>query len=493
MKKVICALLAALLVLAMVPMALADGEMVTVKYIIPGSEPNGYQEVIAKVNEKLGADLGIQVELQYIPWDVWDSKLNLMLSTGEEFDLFHVMQDRVSFATYYSRGGIADITDALNEYGEHILGTIDAGLMQAAQIGGRTYCIPTSWCELGVEGVFTVRRDILAKYGCEVPTTSAEMLDTMEKIFAEWDGDELPYFPFEANYIPSGLHTTVLHSEYDSFPFNVVDGIFKVDQDGTVSSWVESEEFKKDCDFMHQAYERGLIDPDVLSVPKEQVNDRSSRGVFVFHFGTMDNYADLVQYWPELTLEDVTFERFNPEKGSIRPWAFKNCNAVSSTSTHVNEAVQFIDWIYASQENFDLFFYGIEGVHYNAPEDGYIEKLTVDDSQTWSFSNWMAGNMVYQRYSTTTYPAIIDKLYTVDPSYVNSVAGGFFFDASTVQAQYSNLQTEMEACITPIVMGVQSYDDAFENALKRLKDAGLDDVIAEYQNQFSAFQASTAQ
>ena len=113
MKKWLSLLCALIMVLSMLPAAIASAdEMVTIKYVIPGSEKEDYATVIEAVNAKLAADLGIQVELVYIPWDVWDQKLNLMLSTGEEFDLFHVMQDRVSFATYYSRGGLADITDA---------------------------------------------------------------------------------------------------------------------------------------------------------------------------------------------------------------------------------------------------------------------------------------------------------------------------------------------------------------------------------------------
>ncbi|MDD3336804.1 MAG: extracellular solute-binding protein [Eubacteriales bacterium] len=488
MKKILSILMLLALCLSMAPSFAGAEEMVTINYVVPGTAPSDYDMVIAAVNEKLAKDCGIQVKVTYYPWDVWDSKLNLMLSTGEEFDLFHVMQDRVSFATYYSRGGLADITDALAKNGEHILSAIDSSVMSAAQIGGHTYCIPTNWAELGVEGVFTVRNDILAKYNKSVPTTPAEMLDTLEAIMGEWDGDDTPYLNFIPSYDPSSNHLNVLHSEYDSYPFNVVDGLFMVAQDGAVTSWVESDEFKQDAAFMNEAYTRGLIDPDVLTTTNESHDDMLKRGQFVFHFGTLDFYADMVQTWPELQLTDVTFERFNADRGSIRPWAFKNCNAVSSTSKHVDEAVQFIDWLYTDQANFDLFFYGIEGTHYTVPEEGRIEQLVTSD--VWAFSTWMAGNMNFQRYPTTTFPSLIEALYTKDDTAVNSVAGGFFFDASPVQAEYSNLQTEMEACITPIYMGVQSYDEAFDAALQRLKDAGLDTVLAEYQRQFSEYMAS---
>ena len=156
---------------------------------------------------------------------------------------------------------------------------------------------------------------------------------------------------------------------------------------------------------------------------------------------------------------------------------------MSSTSKHVNEAVQFINWLYSDQANFDLFFYGIEGQHYTLNDDGSINTLNTN----WAFDTWMAGNMTYQRYASTMLPAVKKAQFTVDENAVNSVAGGFFFDASSVQTEYSNVQTEMEAVITPIIMGVISYEDGYESALKRLKDAGLDTVVAEYQRQFNAY------
>lgn len=484
MKKWLSLLCALIMVLSMLPAAIASAdEMVTIKYVIPGSEKEDYATVIEAVNAKLAADLGIQVELIYIPWDVWDQKLNLMLSTGEEFDLFHVMQDRVSFATYYSRGGLADITDALNAYGDGIKASIAPNVLDAATIDGRYYCIPTAWCELGVEGSFTYRADLLKKYGHQVPTTPAEMLDTLEDIISQWDGDETPYLPLLANYNPSSTHLTVLHSQYDSYPFNVVDGLFMVDQEGNVKSWVETEEFKADANWAHEAYERGLIDPDVLTTTEEQQMDKLKRGEYVFHLGTCDYYLDTVEHVPELTMDDIQIARLNSEKCAIRPWAFKNCNAVSSTSKHVNEAVQFINWLYSDQANFDLFFYGIEGQHYTLNDDGSINTLNTN----WAFDTWMAGNMTYQRYASTMLPAVKKAQFTVDENAVNSVAGGFFFDASSVQTEYSNVQTEMEAVITPIIMGVISYEDGYESALKRLKDAGLDTVVAEYQRQFNAY------
>lgn len=64
----------------------------TVKWVTPGNEPERMDAVEKAINEKLIADgRNIQLEIVRIPWDAWDQKTNLMLTTGEEFDLLNVM------------------------------------------------------------------------------------------------------------------------------------------------------------------------------------------------------------------------------------------------------------------------------------------------------------------------------------------------------------------------------------------------------------------
>ena len=491
MKRFLTLMLAAMMLMGLVSAASAE-DLSKVLYVVPGTAPAAYDTVMGKVNEGLAKE-GIQLEVQYIPWDVWDQKINLMLSTGEPFDLFHVMQDRVSYATYYSRGGLMDISKYIDEFGSAIKATIPENVMEAAYIGDGCYIVPANWIELGVEGTMQVNKYLLDKYGKELPATPAEMLDTLEAIIAEYDGAETPYLTFRGGtYDPTSLHSTVLHSTYDSFPFTVKESIIKVDQDGTISSWFESEEFKKDAEFMHEAYTRGLIDPDVLSITQEQISDLIQRGIYVFAFGCSDAYATTKKEFPEIDKDGVIAYRFNPEKGSVRPWAFKNGNAVPSTSTNPEGAVKFLNWIYSSQENYDLFFYGIEGVNYTVPEEGKIAKAGLDSSDPnyWAFSEWMAGNMALERTSTEAFTSLIEAQYTTSDNAQNSIAGGFFFDASDVQAEYSNVLTELAAVISPIALGVQDYESAFPAALERLKAAGLDKVIDAYKAQFEAYQES---
>ncbi|MDF1587073.1 ABC transporter substrate-binding protein, partial [Marinimicrococcus flavescens] len=154
-----------------------SSEVVRIKYVVPGTEPKDYQKVFEKVNKKLAADgIGVEVEKIFIPWDAWDQKLNLMLSTGEDFDLFHVMQDRTPYSNYYTRGTLADISNEIEKYGANLKKYIPEDIFDGAKINGKYYIVPSYWVEMASEGEFNIRRDILREHNLEEPATPAELI-----------------------------------------------------------------------------------------------------------------------------------------------------------------------------------------------------------------------------------------------------------------------------------------------------------------------------
>lgn len=469
-------------------------EPVKITIVEPGWAPAGQPAMDEKINEKLLADgMGIQIERVYYGWDVWQDKINLMLSTGEEFDLFAVMEDGVTTSAYYSRGGLADLSEAVDTYGAHIKEHIEPSVLDAARINGELVTIPAFWMEFASEGVFCIREDLLEQNGLSIPTNPEELFDVYETVQNSWTGTRKLYIPFVAGYDPIAIHTTVFHRTYEAFPFTVYDGMFYVDQNGTVKSWFETEEFKQDSAYMHEAYDRGFINPDVLTLTKEQVDANDDGGNWFVAFGTSNcsSLAELQKNNPDATVDTVKTVFFNPENGYLRPSAYKNSMAVSSTSQHVNEAVKFMDWLYTSQENYDLYYYGINGYHFtDEAGEGSFTGLEVPEEDSYYDSDWMSGNMDFERINVNNFTDINNVLYKKNPEAETSIASGFVFDATNVEAELANCRTEAIASMTPIAMGVLGYDEAYEDAIARMKAAGLDKVVAEFTAQFEAFLSS---
>ena len=69
---------------------------------------------------------------------------------------------------------------------------------------------------------------------------------------------------------------------------------------------------------------------------------------------------------------------------------------------------------------------------------------------------------------------------------MDGIAALMTFDASSVQTQVADVNTQISAVIAPMACGAVDYDSNIENALNLLKTAGIDDIVAEFKAQFEA-------
>ena len=275
---------------------------------------------------------------------------------------------------------------------------------------------------------------------------------------------------------------------YDTFPFYVENSlnIVLIRQDGTIDSYFESEEFKKDAYYYRQMYTAGLINPDILNTSHEQKYDEVKIGAFLPSetFG----YGDLVSLRENIPTADIDLFLTAPEKPNMIYTLAQNLNAISATSEDPESGLKFLDWLYKSKENHDLFHYGIEGVHYTASADNRIvQKKDASNNVLYYMDTWMSGYLPFLRYAETMPEKGIEFDQFKSENYVVSPAAGFLFDATNVQSELAALQTEIIASIYPIKYGLVEYDEAFPAALQRLKAAGLDRYLEEYRTQFAKY------
>lgn len=490
MKRFLTVMLALLLLSSVaiaVPAQPIQAETVPMVYLVPGDEPQDNAVVLEMVNEKLAEDgVGVEVELQYIPWDAWDQRLNLKLSTGDSFDLFAVMNDRVTITNYASRDALTDLTEIMQAEGENILANNPDIMMQSGQVGGRQFGIPAYWFESALGPELTMRKDIMDKYGVEeVPTDFESLTAAYEKVMADWEGPTKPYFPMIGqNAYDFGL----MNKTYDEYPFFVYDGIFMVTQDGKVHNYFETDIFKQNSANARVWYEKGLINPDVLVFTNDQLTNQLNSGDWFIHPGTIGNVVPLQANYPDLTVDDFEWIDFAPDKGNVRPYGTRNLQAVPQSSENPESGVKFINWLYANQDNYDLFLYGREGTDYNKVGERGREQIIDPALNTplYHFADWMIGNVTYERVDLNAPTITNEALYQPNETAVDSVAAGMQFDATDVQTKLADVKTQIAASISPIATGVQDYDSSIEDALEQLRSAGIDDLVAEFQAQLDA-------
>ena len=456
-------------------------EKLLCRYVVPGSEPKDSPEVDQAITEKLQKD-GVNLEFKriYVPWDVWQQKTNVMMSTNEEFELIHIMEDWISSSIYAGKGGLAPLDEHLEKYGSKLMEIIPSDVWDVTRVNGKIFSIPVLFRDFAPMLNMSIQKQLFDKYNLPAPKTPDELLDSVETIQKGEKNPDLRLWEKLNSTTPDPLHRT-----YDSYPFIVRDGLFMIDQQGNVKPWLETEEFKKDCEFYNKAYVREIIHPDILTMPHENVGQKFDQGMSIFGFGTgLFSLEAIKKEKPDIVMYDYNFA---PEKGAFRgEWVIMNDNGVSSTTKHPEAGVMFYNWVYSSQENYDLLNYGIKDKHWKDAGERRYEAIIGADGKNpdYLFGDWEMGHYQLVRMSVNAPKELEPIMFGFDPKAMNSVAAGFRFDSEPVAAEYSAVTAELEGSIYPLKYGVISYEKGYEKSLKAVKTAGYDKVVAEFQKQF---------
>ena len=493
MKRLLTLLLVTLLILCWTGIANAEAtaEVLPCRYAIPGSECNDSQMVQDAINEKLKAD-GYNIDFQfvYIPWDVWDQKVNIMLATGEEFELLQIMEDWLPSSTYINLGGIIPLEDLLDTYAPNLRDFIEPDLWDAVSMNGHIYSVPVVYRDMSADGGQSYQMQYLEKYGLDVPTTEEEFIDVMKTILEGENDPELHAYWRLDDYKTSQCF---LRSS-DRWPFEVVEMLVGIDQEGNVFSWLDSPEFQHECEFVRKLYEIGYINEDVLTIPVDTRTAKKFSGEWIAtETSIYAEVTNVINNKPEAVFED---HFLYPEKEKFYgTWIYMNANAVSATSKHPEAGIMFLDWLYSSQENYDLLHYGIEGRNWEAIGEDEYRALPGVDGETcdYVFGDWLAGNYHYVRCpegTPDTYKPFINSFNT-EAAY--SIATGFHFDPSNVSSEYSAVLAEIQSSAIPMKAGVVSWEDGHEAMLNMVNAAGYQEVVAEFQRQFAEWLAQKQQ
>lgn len=198
-----------------------DGTIHPMRIVQPGTLCPDYETGMAAVNEKLKKDgVNIEVSVTRIPWDAYAEKLNLMLTTGEEFELLHVMQDVKNLSAIAGMGAISSIHDSIQNYPD-LYNKFSETEWLGTLYKGEEYAVPCYWRSFdNTMSYMDYRSDIAEKVGYdEFPDTTEGIIDLMKKsqdeILNETGMKAYSWF----HQVQDTAHW--LHRSYDTYPFYV--------------------------------------------------------------------------------------------------------------------------------------------------------------------------------------------------------------------------------------------------------------------------------
>mgnify|MGYP000990062746 FL=1 len=453
-----------------------SGEVVTLTFATLGTEAACQAQVLEAVNKKLLAD-GLNIQIQVKQLDDYWQKLALDIAGGTEYDIAwahsSTLPDLAAKKVYQP------ITEALNTVGQELKAKTPEFMLKGATLNGEIYAIPRIVPTTGSNNTFDVRKDLMTKYGMKDITT----LEELEAYFQAVQDNEDGVAPY------SGGNMSPLMPVFANYHFILGDGIYAMyvdptDPELTVKSFWESDEFVKICEKRKEWNEKGWLFTDMSAI------ENPDNGFDYGKVAAVD--SNVMRVTERVDSMHKNVPEAEPYTVYLEPdqrWIFNagdNMLAVPSTSKHVKEAIQFIQWFKCNQENYDLWSYGVEGVNYVKNGEA-IDVSTIAPENVYSPMVWMWNDLDRARFSAN-YPAeSIQRLKDWDSQSKTSPLLGFTLDQTNIKAEASQILAIMSEYYGNLGDGSLDIHDVRDEILKKLKAAGIDKVIEETQKQVNAF------
>lgn len=456
----------------------------TMNLLYPGDpSPNMAANIAAgPFKDALANELGITLKVNYAPWNNYWNKIDLMLASGEKFDWFWTGAGSVP--GHVARKQALELNDLLKKYGPDILKNIPADNMKQFMFGGKIYAIP-SQASSSAEKFNTVlaRTDILDQVGVKNIETYDQLLDACAKVKAKFPEmgifAEVPWAAILREVAPGW------YVNWD-FPYMIWNENEKTPK---VYSFIDQKDILMKLNKLTYALlEKGYISDEVLANPIGHVA-RFQSGNYVFMSGAvsrpMEMAAAVQKNDPKAYMREFML---NSKTTHYRFGASNEAILIPFTNKSPEKAIQMLNWMYKTQDNYEMALFGVKGKDFTIDAKGILNQINPDPV----FYEWMFRNNNYMRYPDNMSPEAIADFKAWDNGAVLSKTFGFSFDPTPIKAELGRLGTVAPTHMSPIIMGFVdlSKGDTYAVAQKKLKDAGIDAFIAEYNKQFAAWAAT---
>lgn len=461
---------------------LKDGKNTTLTIMWPGnsSAPSSLEQVEAVFNEIVQEKIDCTVEFNIVEWGVYDEQRNLVLSSGEPYDLVF-MYDSGSINNAINTGQIAEISDLVETYAP---GTLEAmgAYIDACRVGDELYGLPT-YRDYAAGSGLICRTDILEELG--IDPTEITTWEDVEGILAQVKENYPDYNVLVPADIGKGMLYFYTEGTFDALYTDMI-GVYTDGSDGlNVHNIYATEEYKKMAEVAYDWNQKGYFIADSTTVTDARQTFLKAGNTFGYigkiHPGTKTN--ETLNSGVEVTTIPITHQGIGTS--SVAGVQF----VVPQTSDSPEKAVALAEMLYTSSELQDLIRYGIEGVDYVITEEGvadYPEGINADNAG-WLNQSWITGNAALSTPWVSEGIDIWEQYTEFNDSANFSPAYGFSFDASGVKNEISAISNVLEKYNALIGSGMTDPQESIPAFNAELEAAGIQAVIDEAQVQLDAW------
>ncbi|OCT12172.1 ABC transporter substrate-binding protein [Paenibacillus pectinilyticus] len=484
---------------------------VTLKGMLFGDPPKDMQLVMDEFEKRTKDTLNTKLNIQWNPAADHKQKVKLMMTAGEDID-FVFDADFMNLKELVPQGAYAQLDKYFNNDAYPGLKKAFTPEFVAAnkRFDNHLYTIPFTQYFYDLPVVY-IRKDLREKYGFGKINSYEDLENYYKKVqendktvtplavsgnggFQEiWTGEPSINVPNMGTVGISGIpflvqlsddgkkvqNMAALGDEASAFaklpaPFNTAKTAFP-----QYDKWAEWSKY---------------LEKDVISQKDSKAYFMSGKAAS--YYGTISSFAaDRKKLKDAISTADLEFFVLRKDIRDMKPHAIStsyrsnNSIAIPATSKNIDRTMKYFDWLFSSQENHDLFEYGIPGKHWEAVGSNQIKLL--DESKNYIFNGfemtWNPNMIRLSQDLDDTSRKYFEYSAKTD-TYYSAPLAMFTFDNTNVKAEVASITSKTDPFIQLLKAGqIKDWEAQTAKLSGELKALGMDKVRAELQKQIQAY------
>lgn len=466
----------------------AAAEPVTIKLeMLSWGEAPDEAIVEAALNDMTRDTIGVEVDIEFYNLANYDEQIGLKLAGNEDMDLVAILGETGSMVR---QGQLMPIDDLLDQYGQNIK-DVCGDLLYYGTFDGQNYGIPFMANKRYV-GTLICRKDIVDE--CGIDPASMMTMDGIGKAY-EIVSEKYPEMtmiaPDEEAIIGMyyGIDNEhVKHVTYLSYaPYLVC-----VNDDPTVINFYETDTYRRELDTMKAWYEAGYILKDAATT-SEVASLTYYDGNLFSYISNQNVFSDKLEPVVHAGLSNITYPTYAIPISDDAIVSSETLGVgIAANCKHPEAAMKWVNMLFADSDMTTTLNYGVEGVHWQKRDDGcieYCEGIEPGNSGWETAFNWLMGNsgVSYVFNTVNDDPDYNKKQLEYNKNAEVSFAYGFEFNPEPVEIQMAAVDNVVAKYQRALETGSVDVDEVLPVFLAEMKEAGVDDIIAEAQRQLDEF------
>ncbi|BBH22724.1 ABC transporter substrate-binding protein [Paenibacillus baekrokdamisoli] len=429
------------------------------------------EELSKYTKEKINAT----IKMKQIDWGDYTQKMQVISASGDPWDLAFTCSWAFDYVQNVRKGVFAELDQLIEEYGQGTKKALNPAFLEGSKVNGHNYAIPVNK-ELPAQPVWRFNKNLVDKYKLDISSikTLAD-LEPLLKVVKEKEG----YAPISAD------KNFGLAFPYDYIIEGLPLGVKLGSTDNKIVNMLEDPEVVSDLQTLHKYYKAGYLPKDVATL---QSGDAAQTGKWLVDKADTQPLADIL--WSESLGYPIVSKPIR--EPIVFNWSVTGSmigiNA-QADDLHKKKAMQFLELLNTDPYVRNMVDSGIEGVHYKKLSENVKEDLPAA-KERYDMPSFSLGNIMLTYLSASDPANKWEEFEKFNSAATNAPTLGFKFDTTPVASQIGNLNNVKEEFYPSIMTGTVDPSEFIPKAIKKFKDAGLDDVLAEAQKQFDEWRSA---